>query len=42
MNRTKIGIMHSLRPKRLVNDHNRLAKLYGAVEDTRLRFFGYE
>ena len=28
--------------KRLVNDHNRLAKLYGAVEDTRLRFFGYE
>ena len=28
--------------KRLVNDHNRLAKLYGSVEDARLRFFGYK
>lgn len=28
--------------KRLVNDHNRLAKLYGSVEDARLRFFEYK
>lgn len=28
--------------KRLINDHNRLAKLYGSVEKARLRFFGYE
>lgn len=26
---------------RLINDHNRLAKLYGLVEKARLRYFGY-
>ena len=28
--------------KRLINDYNRLAKLYGLIEKARLRFFGYE
>ncbi len=28
--------------KRLVNDHNRLLKLYHIVENVRLKFFGYE
>ena len=28
--------------KRLINDHNRLAKLYGLIEKARLRFFGFE
>ena len=27
--------------KRLINDHNRLAKLYGLIEKARLSFFGY-
>lgn len=28
--------------KRLINDHNRLAKLYGLIEKARLRFFGFK